>query len=47
MILEREVAVVEPWGDHIDLPRIVFEFDKHQWSMLRRLIDRLNENTPT
>ena len=28
-------------------PRIVFEFDKHQWSMLRRLIDRLNENTPT
>ena len=33
-------------GDHIDL-RIVFEFDKHQWSMLRRLIDRLNENTPT
>ncbi|MAL67407.1 MAG: TIGR00730 family Rossman fold protein [Actinomycetota bacterium] len=34
-------------GDHIDLPRIVFEFDKHQWSMLRRLIDRLNENTPT
>ena len=34
-------------GDHVDLPRIVFEFDKHQWSMLRRLIDRLNENTPT
>ena len=34
-------------GDHIDLPRIVFEFDKYHWSMLRRLIDRLNENAPT
>ena len=33
-------------GDHVDLPRIMFEFDKHQWSMLRRLIDRLNANTP-
>jgi len=33
-------------GDHIDLPRIMFEFDKHQWSMLRLLIDRLNANTP-
>ena len=32
--------------DHVDLPRIAFEFDKHKWSMLRMLIDRLNENTP-
>ncbi|MDG1367408.1 MAG: TIGR00730 family Rossman fold protein [Acidimicrobiales bacterium] len=29
--------------DHIDLARIRFEFDKHKWSMLRMLIDRLNE----
>ena len=28
--------------DHVDLPRIAFEFDKHKWSMLRMLVDRLN-----
>ena len=33
-------------GDHVDLPRITFEFDKHKWSMLRMLIDRLNDETP-
>jgi len=31
--------------DHVALPRIVFAFDKHQWAMLRRLIDRLNESS--
>ncbi|MEM9202570.1 MAG: TIGR00730 family Rossman fold protein [Actinomycetota bacterium] len=33
-------------NDHVDLPRIGFEFDKHKWSMLRMLIDRLNDATP-
>lgn len=33
--------------DHVDLPRIAFEFDKHKWSMLRMLIDRLNDATPS
>ena len=33
-------------GDHVDLPRIGFRFDRHKWSMLRMLIDRLNDNTP-
>jgi hypothetical protein len=32
--------------DHVDLPRISFEFDKHKWAMLRLLIDRLNDATP-
>lgn len=29
--------------DHVGLHRIAFEFDKHKWSMLRMLIDRLND----
>jgi uncharacterized protein (TIGR00730 family) len=29
--------------DHVDLPRISFNFDRHKWAMLRLLIDRLNE----
>ena len=29
-------------SDHVDLPRIVFRFDKHGWGRLRMLIDRLN-----
>ena len=32
--------------DHVDLARIGFRFDRHKWSMLRMLIDRLNDNTP-
>ena len=53
MIVQGEISAIDATkaeirdGDHVDLPRIVFEFDKHQWSMLRRLIDRLNENTLT
>src|SRR6478736_2917154 len=29
--------------DHIDLARIAFRFDRHGWSRLRMLIDRLND----
>ena len=29
--------------DHVDLARIVFRFDRHGWSRLRMLIDRLND----
>ena len=33
-------------GDKGAIDNIAFEFDKHKWSMLRLLIDRLNANTP-
>lgn len=29
--------------DHVDLARITFRFDRHGWSRLRMLIDRLND----
>jgi hypothetical protein len=29
--------------DHVDLERIAFRFDRHGWSRLRMLIDRLND----
>lgn len=29
--------------DHLDLPRIAFEHNRHHFGMLRRLIDRINE----
>jgi hypothetical protein len=29
--------------DHVDLARVAFRFDRHHWSRLRMLIDRLNE----
>ena len=29
--------------DHADLARIAFRFDRHRWSRLRMLIDRLND----
>jgi uncharacterized protein (TIGR00730 family) len=29
--------------DHVDLPRVAFRFDRHGWSRLRMLIDRLND----
>jgi uncharacterized protein (TIGR00730 family) len=29
--------------DHLDLARIAFRFDRHGWSRLRMLIDRLND----
>jgi uncharacterized protein (TIGR00730 family) len=31
--------------DHVDLPRIAFRFNRHGWSRLRMLIDRLNVHT--
>ena len=30
-------------GDHVDLARLSFRFDRHGWSRLRMLIDCLNE----
>jgi len=33
--------------DHVDLDRIAFHFDRHKWSGLRLLIDRLNDATRT
>lgn len=32
--------------DHVALERIAFRFDRHKWSGLRRLIDRLNGGAP-
>jgi hypothetical protein len=29
-------------GDHVDLARLAFRFDRHGWARLRVLIDRLN-----
>ena len=52
MIVEGGITAIEATrpevrdDDHVDLPRIAFHFDKHKWSMLRLLIDRLNANTP-
>jgi len=31
--------------DHVELPRIAFEFDRHGYGRLRALIDRLNDST--
>ncbi len=30
--------------DHVNLPRIVFRFDRHKWARLRQLIDSLNDH---
>ena len=32
--------------DYVDLARIAFRFDRHGWSRLRMLIDRLNGREP-
>jgi len=29
--------------DHVDLARVAFRFNRHGWSRLRMLIDRLND----
>ena len=29
-------------GDHVDLDRVAFWFDRRSWARLRMLIDRLN-----
>jgi uncharacterized protein (TIGR00730 family) len=33
-------------GDHVELPRIAFRFDRRSWARLRVLIDRLNGRPP-
>ncbi len=33
-------------GDHLDLPRLRFDFNRRSYGRLRALIDRLNESTP-
>lgn len=33
-------------GDHLDLARVAFWFDRHGWPRLRELIDRLNGRNP-
>ncbi len=50
MIERGEIERTEPTeaerrdGDHLDLHRIAFRFDRHKWARLRRLIDRLNDH---
>jgi len=33
--------------DHVDLPRIAFDFNRHGYGRLRALIDRLNDSAPS
>ena len=33
-------------GDHVELPRLMFDFDRRSYGRLRALIDRLNESVP-
>ena len=48
-MVRGEMEVVEATAqeiaddDHVDLARIAFRFDRHGWSRLRMLIDRLND----
>jgi uncharacterized protein (TIGR00730 family) len=49
IVARGEIEVIDPTpeeiadDDHVDLARIAFRFDRHGWSRLRMLIDRLNE----
>ena len=49
IVVRGEIELVEPTpeevadDDHVDLARIAFRFDRHGWSRLRMLIDRLND----
>jgi uncharacterized protein (TIGR00730 family) len=49
IVVRGRIEVIEPTpdevadDDHVDLARIAFRFDRHGWSRLRMLIDRLNE----
>jgi uncharacterized protein (TIGR00730 family) len=49
IVVRGEIEVIEPTpeevadDDHVDLARIAFRFDRHGWSRLRMLIDRLND----
>jgi uncharacterized protein (TIGR00730 family) len=44
---EMEIIAATPEevadDDHVDLARVAFRFDRHGWSRLRMLIDRLND----
>lgn len=48
IILAKPLRVIDPMpeeladGDHLDLPRIAFAFDRRQFSRLRQMIDVLN-----
>ena len=49
IVLRGEIEVIEATpeevadDDHVELPRLAFRFDRHGWSRLRMLIDRLND----
>src|SRR5262249_37755765 len=49
IVVRGEMEVIEATpeevadNDHVDLARVAFRFDRHGWSRLRMLIDRLNE----
>lgn len=49
IVVRGEMTVIEATpeevadDDHVDLARIAFRFDRHGWSRLRMLIDRLND----
>ena len=49
IVVRGEIEVVEATpeeiadDDHVDLARIAFRFDRHGWSRLRMMIDRLND----
>jgi uncharacterized protein (TIGR00730 family) len=49
IVVRGEMEVIEATpeevadDDHVDLARVAFRFDRHHWSRLRMLIDRLNE----
>ncbi|MCZ7525925.1 MAG: LOG family protein [Acidimicrobiia bacterium] len=48
IVVRGRIEAIEPTpaevadGDHLDLARIAFRFDRHHWERLRRLIDALN-----
>ena len=48
IVVRGEMEVIEATpeeiadDDHVDLARVAFRFDRHGWSRLRMLIDRLN-----
>jgi uncharacterized protein (TIGR00730 family) len=49
IVVRGEIEVIDATpeeiadDDHVDLARIAFRFDRHGWSRLRMLIDRLND----
>jgi len=49
IVVRGEIEVIDATAeevaddDHVELPRVAFRFDRHGWSRLRMLIDRLND----